>query len=109
MASQVAANITRALDRLEAAIIDASESVGTSIERDPSLVSRIAAYREVVKRQKLLVDDLQKASARRDFNEVRRFANLIQASSMMVKMDLNHILEALKHLKGATGSYDAAA
>lgn len=91
--------IAKALDTLEDAVRRASEAVETSCSFDERLSVRMAAYQEVVRRQRGLAADLSKALARRELREVNRLSHLLQGSSLMVKMDLEHILSSLKILK----------
>jgi hypothetical protein len=91
--------ITKALDTLEESIRRATEAVAECCDTDERLTDRMNAYGEVVRRQRALAADLSKALARRDLREVSRLAHLLQGSSLMVKMDLEHILSSIKFLR----------
>lgn len=91
--------ITKALDTLEESIRRATEAVSECCDVDERLADRMSAYGEVVRRQRALAAELSKALARRDHREVSRLAHLLQGSSLMVKMDLEHILSSIKFLR----------
>ena len=90
-----------ALDKLERAIDAATSSVHNAHGADDGLLQRIASYKEILRRQRELVDQLGDASARYDWKEVSRLTNLVQGSSLLIKVDAGFILSTLrKH--GAT-------
>lgn len=91
--------ITAAIEKLEAALNSAMSSAGVSLLHDEQLSARIDSYREVARRQRLLAGDLEKAMARRDLPEVARLGKLIERSSVLMKMDLEHIVSSIKVLK----------
>ena len=95
MAAHLAEKIRKALNGLDAAIDTAALAVSASPERDEVLERRMESYREVVRRQRLLAYDLSCALRRADMREVSRLANLLQASSAMIKADLSQIAENL--------------
>lgn len=99
MSSELARKISLAIEKLEAALNAATGSAGISLEHDEHLSARIDAYREVVRRQKILAGDLHRAVVRRDAPEATRIGQLIEKSSMLMKMDLEHIVSSIKILK----------
>ena len=99
MTTNVAEKITKALDVLDAAISAAAVAVSAAPARDEMLVKRMESYREVVRRQRVLALDLSRAKQSGDLREVSRLANLLQASSAMIKLDLSNIAESLGTLK----------
>jgi len=99
MAVELAKKISLAIEKLEAALDAATGSAGVSLAHDEHLTARVEAYREVARRQKLLAGDLQKAVARRDSREAMRIGKLIEKSSTLMKMDLEHIVSSIRVLK----------
>lgn len=94
MSQALFAKITKALDNLDAAISGVAVARSVCTQRSEWLTLRMSAYREVVRRQRILAHDLSKAAERRDYREVSRIGNLIQASSIMIKTDLGQILKS---------------
>ncbi len=99
MTQDLAAKIGTALDKLEAALDAATGSAGISLDHDEKLHARVEAYREVVRRQRILARDIQKAVARHDLREVSRIGTVIKQASVLMKMDLQHILSSIRLLK----------
>lgn len=89
--------VTAALDKLDAAIMRAAASCASLIKLDERLDLRMQSYREVVARQRALAAELSNAYRRRDYREVSRISQLIQASSLMIKMDATYIITALRN------------
>jgi hypothetical protein len=103
--SQVAlVKMLQALDKLERAIDSATSSLRNADRHDDGLLNRISSYKEILRRQRELADQLGDASARSDWHEVSRLTNLIQGASLLVKVDAGFILSTLrKH--GSTGTH----
>ncbi|MEY4702033.1 MAG: hypothetical protein RL326_2220 [Pseudomonadota bacterium] len=73
--------------------------------RDEALCHRMESYKEVVRRQRLLVGRLERASQEGDWKEVTRLNDLVRAASLMIKMDAVHILESLRVLRHASPNH----
>ena len=103
--SQVALlNMLQALDKLERAIDSATASLRNASRHDGGLLNRVSSYKEILRRQRELVDELHDASARSDWQEVSRLTNLVQGASLLIKVDAGFILSTLrKH--GSTGTH----
>lgn len=94
----------QALDKLERAIDIATMSLHNAHRADEGLLQRISSYKEILRRQRELVAEMSEASARYDWTEVSRLTNLVQGSSLLIKVDAGFILSTLrKH--GATGAH----
>ena len=100
--SQVAVvKMVTALNKLELAIDAATSALHHSRRDDDGLLNRVSAYKEILRKQRELVGELGDASARNDWEEVSRLTNLVQGSSLLIKVDAGFILSKLrKH--GAT-------
>ena len=100
MSQQLATKLTQALNRLDGAIESAAASAACLVNEDPRIAARLESYREVVRRQRALVSDISTAAARRDWREVARLGSLLQKASILIKLDLDHIVSSIKSLKG---------
>jgi len=104
MNAELTTRLTNALDTLDRAIASAAASVRPIALRDQALSHRMESYREVVRRQRILVENLERATDRQDWNEVRRLSDLVRKASLMIKMDAGHILESLQALRQCQSS-----
>ena len=93
------AKITKALNSLDNAINTAALSVSPLACHDTELTQRMESYKEVVRRQRNLVDQLSQAVIESRWSEVMRTALLVQRASDMIRLDASRILEALRELK----------
>lgn len=104
MNSEMACKINHALEALDKAIAGASMAVRHIALRDETLSHRMESYKEVVRRQRVLVTDLERASEQRNWKEVSRLTDLVRTASLMIKMDAGHILESLRVLRHTSPS-----
>jgi hypothetical protein len=104
MNSEMALKINHALDALDRAIAGASMAVRHIALRDQALSYRMESYKEVVRRQRVLVTHLERASEQRNWKEVSRLTDLVRTASLMIKMDAGHILESLRVLRHTSPS-----
>lgn len=93
--------INNALNALDKAIAGASAAVRPIALRDQELSHRMESYREVVRRQRILVSDLERATERRDWKETQRLTDLVRNASLMIRIDAIHILDSLRALRQA--------
>lgn len=92
----------QALDKLERAIDTATSSLRNA-HREEGLLHRVSSYKEILRRQRELVEQVNDASARSDWKEVERLTNLVQGASLLIKVDAGFILSTIrKH--GATAA-----
>jgi hypothetical protein len=99
MTAEMTRKINQALDALDRAIAGALAAVRPIALDDRALSHRMESYKEVVRRQRVLVAHVEQASKRRDWQEVTRLTDLVRTSSMMIKLDAGHILESLRALR----------
>jgi hypothetical protein len=85
-----------ALNKLGSAIDAATASLNRLAPEDTQLVSRVDSYKEIVRRQRKLLYQLACAYQEEDWSEVNRLTNLVQQSSLMIKVDASFIVSALK-------------
>jgi hypothetical protein len=105
MNSEMARKINHALDALDKAIAGASTAVRHIALREEALSHRMESYKEVVRRQRILVERLERASQEGDWKEVTRLNDLVRTASLMIKMDASHILESLRVLHHANPNH----
>lgn len=101
MNAELSTKLNNALDALDRAITSASAAVRPLGLGDEALSHRMESYKEVVRRQRLLVANLDQATDEGDWNEARRLTDLVRKASLMIKMDAGHILESLRALRQA--------
>jgi hypothetical protein len=99
MSEEMTRNINQALDTLDKAIAGALAAVRPIAVSDQSLSHRMESYKEVVRRQRVLLVSVEQASERRDWKEVARLTDLVRTASLMIQMDAGHILECLRGLR----------
>jgi hypothetical protein len=85
-----------ALSKLEKAVEAAAESMRSAKVQDATMLNRIDSYKEIIRRQHSLLEDLQRASDRKDWREVSRLTNLVHGSSLMIKVDAGFLLSHLR-------------
>lgn len=88
--------IVEALDKLERSVENAARALTVSKDANQGVVERIAAYREIVRRQRSLLADLADASRRKDWREVSRISSLVHGSSLMINVDAGFLIKRLK-------------
>jgi hypothetical protein len=93
--------IVKALNTLDGAIDKATRAAGPLARRDPGLVARMNSYKEGVRRQRILVRELEMATLLRDWKGVTRMSELVRRSSMMIKDDADYILRSLREMQMA--------
>jgi hypothetical protein len=93
--------IAKALNSLDSAIDGATKAAGPLARRDPELLARMNSYKEVVRRQRILVRELEMATLVRDWKGVARMSELVRRSSMMIKLDADYILRSLRTIQMA--------
>ncbi len=108
MKADATLKINQALNALDVAIAGAAAAVKPLALKDRELSHRMESYREVVRRQRCLVADLERATDQRNWREAERLTDLVRRASLMIKMDAGHILESLRALRQA-GSYERCA
>jgi hypothetical protein len=96
MAGRSLSFIFEALSKLESAVEHAAQSLRLAKVRDPAVLDRISSYKEIIRRQHVLLGDLQRAAAREDWKEVSRITNLVQGSSLMIKVDAGFLISNMK-------------
>jgi len=101
MAARSLSFIFEALSKLESAVESAAQSMRSANVRDPAVLNRISSYREIIRRQHLLLGELTRAADRKDWKEVSRITNLVQGSSLMIKVDAGFVISNMK----APGAY----
>lgn len=98
MSAEAITKMLTSLRRLERAIGVVSSSLPAHRDRNGTLKARLSSYNEIVRRQRLLVDDLIAASRRHDWQEVARLSNLVHGSSLMIQVDVGFVMTELKKL-----------
>jgi hypothetical protein len=93
--------IAKALNTLDSAIDSAAKAAGPLARRDPELIARMNSYKEVVRRQRILVRELEMATLVQDWKGVTRMSELVRRSSMMIKLDADYILRSLREIQTA--------
>lgn len=101
MAADSVGKIVKALNTLDSAIDKAAKAAGPLARKDPALVARMNSYKEVVRRQRILVRELEMATLLRDWSGVTRMAELVRRSSIMIKDDADYILRSLREMQMA--------
>ena len=96
MAARSLSSIVEALSKLERAVENAAQSMRSAKVRDPAIFDRISSYKEIIRRQHLLLGELTRAAAREDWKEVSRITNLVQGSSLMIKVDAGFLISNMK-------------
>jgi hypothetical protein len=96
MAARSLSCIFEALSKLEGAVEAAAQSMRSADVRDPAVLNRISSYREIIRRQHVLLGELKRAAAREDWKEVSRLTNLVQGSSLMIKVDAGFLISNMK-------------
>jgi len=104
MNAELTTKLTNALDTLDRAIASAAAAVRPIALRDQALSHRMESYREVVRRQRLLVGSLERATDKQDWKEAQRLTDLVRKASLMIKMDAGRILESLRTLRQCDSS-----
>lgn len=99
MTAETTLRMNQALNALDRAIAGALTAVRPIALGDEALSHRMESYKEVVRRQRILVAQVEQASERRDWKEVARLTDLVRTASIMIKMDAGHILESLRALR----------
>lgn len=85
-----------ALAKLELAVNTTARSLNASKANNPAVLTRISSYREIIRRQHALIEDIERASASSDWQEVSRLTNLVYSASLMIKVDVGFLLSNLK-------------
>lgn len=98
MAAEAITKMLTSLRRLDSAIGVVLSSLPAHRDRNGTLKARLASYKEIVRRQRLLIDDLIAASRRDDWQEVSRLSNLVHGSSLMIQVDVGFVMSELKKL-----------
>jgi hypothetical protein len=101
MAADSVGKIVKALNTLDSAIDKAAKAAGPLARKDPALVARMNSYKEVVRRQRILVRELEMATLLRDWKGVTRMSELVRRSSIMIKDDADYILRSLRDMQMA--------
>jgi hypothetical protein len=89
-------NLATALSKLSSAVDSAAASLNRSVPHDEALRSRIVSYKEIVRRQRQLLQELETASSRGAWAEVSRLTQLVHSASLLIKVDAGFILSVLK-------------
>ncbi|MEN9845443.1 MAG: hypothetical protein RIS36_590 [Pseudomonadota bacterium] len=93
-----------ALSNLERAVEAAAKSIRAAKVQDKAVLNRITSYKEIIRRQHSLLDDLTRASAREDWREVSRITSLVHGSSLMIKVDAGFLLSNMRSRGGSSGA-----
>lgn len=104
MSAQQISNITKAINRLDAAVESATSSLGTVLQGGQALTDRMLSYKEVVRRQRILLEMFSKATLYGEVQEAARLIRLVHDASIMIKLDAHHILSSLRDLKAMQSS-----
>jgi hypothetical protein len=96
MAARSLSCIIDALSKLESAVENAAQSMRSAQVRDPAILNRISSYKEIIRRQHVLLGELKRAATRQDWKEVSRITHLVQGSSLMIKVDAGFLISNMK-------------
>jgi len=98
MSSEAITKMLSSLRQLDRAIGTVMSSLPQRKDPNQMLRTRLHSYREIVRRQRLLVDELIAASRRNEAHEVARLSNLVHQSSLIIKVDIGFVMSELKKL-----------
>jgi len=90
-------NMATALSKLSSAVDVAAASLNRQAPHDEALRARIVSYKEIVRRQRELLQDLETASSQGAWTEVSRLTQLVHNASLLIKVDAGFILSVLKN------------
>ena len=102
MSAEAITRMLSSLRRLDRAIGTVISSLPGRKDPNQMLTKRLSSYREIVRRQRILVDELIAATRRKEFQEVARLSNLVHQSSLMIKVDVGFVMSELKKLSSGT-------
>lgn len=104
MSVQQISNITKAINRLDAAVESATSSLGAVLHGNQAVTDRMLSYKEVVRRQRILVEMFSKATLCGEAHDATLLIRLVHDASIMIKLDAHHLLSSLRELKAMQSS-----
>lgn len=93
------ARISEALKALDSAVDHAARTAETLGQYDHEMQQRMVSYKEVVRRQTLLIERLRRAANLGDWRSVSRLTELVRTSSLMLQTDAEFLIQYLRDQK----------
>ena len=101
MTVQTVAKMAKALSALHNAVEAAARAAGPLSFDDTDIKQRMSSYKEVIRRQALLLQRLSSAAAANDWQAVTRITDLVRTSSLMLQTDAEFIIDHLRQRRMA--------
>ena len=102
---QVIEQLFFSLRELEQAISQTKVNLAGVCASKPELVQRLECYEEVLRKQKVLAENLQRQVDNENWEQVARYVELIRGSSLLIQLDSQSMIEELHTPESKTQNY----
>jgi len=97
MDSPAAERIIQSINELENAVHKAKRGIARLKPSRVELAQRLECYTELLAKQRVLAQSLFRYADSGDWDQVKRYAELIRGSSTLIQIDIQTIIEEILH------------
>ena len=103
MTTNITERLFSSLSQLEKAITETKELLSGMTNQKPEIIERLRCYEEVLKKQRILAETLDRCVKNENWDQVARHVDLIRGSSILIQLDSQSLIAEMN-----TASTDAS-
>lgn len=95
MTTNITERLFSSLSQLEAAITETKAVLSGMKNQRPEIIERLKCYEEVLRKQRILAETLDRSVKSENWDQVARHVDLIRGSSILIQLDSQSLISEM--------------